>query len=129
MPASRWGAARHAARPRIRPPGEAGCAVRAAYRRWTARPGSLEAFQIVRKGAQGIAGQLIERRHLIARLDVLAARNPTSHRTDIVGQHAGCQRKAAADMSQVRAQGADSRSTADRMALHTFLHKDLLAQL
>src|SRR5690606_38218644 len=82
---------------------------------------------VVRDGAQVFAGQLIERRHVVARLDMLASRDPASQRPGIIGQYARRQGEAAADMRKVGAERAHRFSAPDSMALRAGLHEGLLS--
>lgn len=58
-------------------------------------------------------------RHAIARLDRLAVGDPAHHRAAMVGQNAGAERQAAADMGEVRAGKAVRLGPGDAVARGT----------
>ncbi len=59
---------------------------------------------------------MLEGRHQVARLQVLAGGDPGGERAAVVGQEAGAERQAAADVRQVRAELTRGRRAAHRMA-------------
>src|SRR5512145_2966370 len=76
---------------------------------------SLQASEPGSERAQ--LGAFVERhrRHRVTGLHILSTRDPASHRTDVVVEHAGSERRAASHMCQIGTERCGRWSAADRV--------------